>query len=125
MTNWRERLEKVLRGGMKYCFPQVQTNGQTTFPTLSEEEFMNAESGGFFHFIASVVLDARKKSFQDGFRAGADTARNGVRPREWKEVDGHPVEVQPYTDELFSLACGRAWEANEAGTSTTHVESRA
>lgn len=119
--SWKQKIESALRGGMKYCFPLE--SGQ--YPTLSEDEFYGTPDNpfsGFLHFITSLVLDARKAAFQEGFRAGADTARNGVRPREWKEVEGCPVEVQSYTDELFSLACGRAWEANEAGTSTTHIE---
>lgn len=69
--NYKKNIEDALKGGMKYCFPQIDMTGKTTFPILSELEFYGeAEGSGFLHFIQSILFNARKEAFMQGYAKG-------------------------------------------------------
>lgn len=64
--NWEKKLETILRASMRYCFRLP--DGQ--FPEMDEEEFANAENGGFLGFVRSAVLGMRKRAYLDGYLRG-------------------------------------------------------
>lgn len=75
---WKKNIEDALKGGMRFCFPQVDMVGKTTYPTLSEDEFYgevdpntgDRPGGGFLHFIQSILFNARKEAFMQGYAKG-------------------------------------------------------
>lgn len=66
-TNYNKKIDEALRGGMRYCFPQMGMDGRTTFPELVESEYTGEDGEGFLHFIQSILFNARKAAFRDGY----------------------------------------------------------
>lgn len=69
MTDYKKKLDEALRGGMRYCFPQMGMDGRTTFPELVESEYTGEDGEGFLHFIQSILFNARRSAFRDGYLA--------------------------------------------------------
>lgn len=72
MTDYKSKLTKALRGGMRYCFPQTGMDGRTTFPELVESEFYGEDGDGFLHFIQSILFNARRQAFKEGYLIAKD-----------------------------------------------------
>lgn len=76
MTNNYQKMmadiEKLLRSGMRYCFPQVQPDGKTTFPELQEEPFKAAD--GFLYLIEYAFRGYVKRAYQAGYAKGVEDA---------------------------------------------------
>ena len=62
---WKQKLEKALRSGMRYCFRSSEG-----YPTLDEAEFVGEDGSGYLFYMQSVVFDMRKQAFRAGYAAG-------------------------------------------------------
>lgn len=76
MTNRYQKMmadiENLLRSGMRYCFPQIDPSGKTTYPELKEEPFKAAD--GFLYLIEYAFRGYVKRAYQAGYLQGAKDA---------------------------------------------------
>ena len=98
MTDWRRRLEDVLRTSTRYLF----TLPDGTYPALNEAEFYGDDNDGFLAFMTSLVLDFRRKAYLDGYRDAVLDILKGD--------DREKVGV------VTETAAERAWVEHEKGT---------
>lgn len=108
MTNYDKMMadiEKLLRSGMRYCFPQVDSTGKTFYLELNEEAFKEAD--GFLYLLEYAVRGYVKKAYRAGYLQGA---KDGL-------VDaGVVLEVDPDVNKIGGERGFIKWESDDNTT---------
>lgn len=101
-TNYKQKLTEALRGGMRYCFPQMGMDGRTTYPELVESEFTGEDGEGFLHFIQSILFNARRQAYRDGYASGYRQGFSDFNSNERSGFDEKDeLEGRSLADEAF------------------------
>lgn len=89
--SWRERIESMLRTGMRYCFRDLPGD-------VDEQEFSG--ENGFLHHVQGEIRQLRKEAFAEGWKRSCLAT-----------VEGFP-ELQARYDEVEGkVRIDREWEA--------------
>lgn len=103
-------IAKMLRSGMRYCFPVAHPDGTTTFTELNEEAF--AGSDGFLYLIEYTVRAHVKKAYQAGYLQGAQDAIDDKWEIERGSEPG--LKVDPDVNRIGAERGFIKWESDES-----------